>query len=204
MEIQKKYLLENQYYQDRIPKTQICLHHTASAEADPAYNWWKFTAEHVAAAYIVDKSGEIFECFDPACWAWHIGKGSTKLHNQRTIAIELVNEGWLTRKWNGYYWYNGHFKYSGINIFEKEWRGQKYWAAYTSEQIIAVTELTAQLCKMFSIPNCVYTKYDYKAELLNSFSGIFSHCNVRSDKSDISPAFDLSLFQTELNKQMEQ
>jgi len=203
MEIIKKYLPDNQYYNEEARKTQICLHHTASAEADPAYNWWKITAEHIAAAYLIDKDGTIFECFNPVCWAWHIGRGSTKRHNMQSIAIELVNEGWLTKKGDNYYWYNGQFKYYGKDIIKKEYREQIYWPAYPELQLQAAAELTASLCRKFAIPGTVYTDYSYNAELLNSFTGIYSHCNVRKDKTDISPAFNLKLFQSEINKLME-
>lgn len=203
MQIINKHLPPEQYYAERHIKTQICLHHTVSAEADPAYNWWKLTAEHIAAAYIIEKDGTIYECFNPAFWAWHIGKGSTKQHNMQSIAIELVNEGWLINKNGSYYWCDGRFKYDGNQIIRNNYRGQMYWPSYTGNQMDAVTQLTAYLCREFNIPPMVHTKHNYAPELLNSFKGIYSHCNVRKDKTDISPAFDLNAFQNGLNKIME-
>lgn len=203
MEIINRHLPPDQYYAEARPKVQICLHHTVSAEADPAYNWWKTTAEHIGAAYIIEKDGTIFECFNPEFWAWHIGTGSTRQQNRQSIAIELVNEGWLTKKNLGYYWNSGRFKYHGKDIIQNSYRGQLYWPAYTDNQVDALISLTAGLCKKFSIPPEVYTGHDYKPGLMDSFRGVFSHCNVRRDKTDISPAFDLCGFQTKLKKLLE-
>jgi N-acetyl-anhydromuramyl-L-alanine amidase AmpD len=173
-------------------KNHIVLHHTVSKSEKGVYEWWCNDGKKVATAYVIDKVGNIYEYFNPKYWSYHLGGKAAKYHNINSIGIEIVNEGALSVKDDNYYWFNGKNKYDG-KVFEYEWRGIKYWAQYTDKQFDAVVELVTFLCDKFNIPKLVYDKLDYNFELLNKFRGIISHCNVRNDKTDISPAFNLGL-----------
>lgn len=185
----KKDLPLTEYYKKETTKKQIILHHTVSGgTADPVINWWKQDKIHVAVAYIVEKNGDIVECFDPKYWSYHIGKGSTTEHNKQAIGIEIINEGWLTKNDNEYRWFENKNKYKGDKVFEYNWREQKYWAPYTIEQVNSVAKLCTYLCNAFNIPKQVLGTFDYNIDYFN-YNGILAHCNLRSDKTDISPAF---------------
>lgn len=171
-------------------KNHIVLHHTVSKSEKGVYEWWCNDGKKVATAYVVDKDGKIYEYFDPKYWSYHLGGKAAKCHNINSIGIEIANEGALTFKDDNYFWFNGKNKYLG-NVFEYEWRGVKYWAEYSKEQFNSVVELIIYLCDKFNIPKVVYDKLDFNFDLLDNFRGIISHCNVRNDKTDISPAFNL-------------
>ena len=45
----------------------------------------------IATAYLVDTDGAIYEVFDPAFWAFHLGLQGTKgKHDKRSIGIEIA------------------------------------------------------------------------------------------------------------------
>ena len=193
MKIIKKPLDDNEYYHDEYNKTQIYLHHTVSSTVDSTYNWWQQDPKRIGTAYIVGKDGTIYEVFDPKYWAYHIGLGVSQYEKQ-SIGIELVNESYLTKRDNGnYYWLDNKARYRG-QVIEDEWRGQKYWADYPNEQVYAVVDLVKHLTDEFDIKKQVLMTYDYDTSSVN-YEGVLSHCNVRQDKTDVSVAFDLSLFE---------
>jgi len=192
MNIIKKHLDPNQYYQEECEKTQIVLHHTVSSTFHSTFSWWQETSEHVGTSYVIDKNGDIYETFRPQYWAWHLGLGDISLE-KKSIGIELVNESHLTKRENGdMYWLDNTAKYRSIH-FEKEWRGHKYWATYSQPQFFATIDLVKHLTNKFNIEKNIITHHDYDKSLVD-FNGIISHCNVRGDKTDLSPAFDLKHF----------
>ena len=184
------------YYPEKTKKQGIVLHHTVSSTVDSVYNCWNGDNKHIAVPYIIDKQGIIYETFNPAYWSYHIGGKSTSQDNKNWIGIELVNEGILTRVPVGskivYNWTFGEYK---GKVFQNKllWRGSYFFASYTDEQIIATAYLCWKLCRDFGIPNNVIPNLNYSPANINTM-GILAHCNLRPDKSDISPAFDFNLF----------
>jgi N-acetyl-anhydromuramyl-L-alanine amidase AmpD len=195
MEIIKTDFPEKCYWSIPHPKRQIVLHHTVSSTAYSPIETFKQSAKRIAVAYIIDPHGLIYELFNPNFWACHIGSGSTPKHNQASIGIELVNEGALKLKDGKYYWEFGVYK-GEVYESDAHWREYKYFAKYPEEQILACAWLVKKLCKDFNIPAEVLTNYCYKREYLDDYYGVLSHHNLRSDKSDVSLAFDLKRFQT--------
>ena len=93
------------------------------------------------------------------------------------------------------YWFDGKVKYKGEYIgLDEPWRGYKYFAKYSPDQIKSVIVLVQTLSYYFDIPLNVITHMDFDKDLAMKHKGILSHCNVREDKSDISPAFSLTDF----------
>ncbi|MFH0733240.1 MAG: peptidoglycan recognition family protein [bacterium] len=180
-------------------KTLIVLHHTVSSTESSVYNWWCNDGQKVGVAYVVDKNGSIYEYFGPKYWSYHLGGKIEKKYNINSIGIEIVNEGVLKKIDEKFFWFAGKNKYSG-GVFKFKWRNEEYWAEYPTKQIEAVVELVKYLTAKFNIPKNVYTKYDYNSKLLTTFKGIISHCNVRANKTDISPAFNLEYLQNEILK----
>lgn len=199
MEINKHLLNEGQFIKQTTPKSLIVLHHTVSSGAPEAViDYFNSSSERVAVSYIIGKDGKIIECFSPEYWAYHLGKGTTSLHNQKSIGIEIINEGGLVLKENKYYWFDGKYEYKGIP-YRVDFRGYKFFASYNYSQYKSTAWLINYLCSRFKISRNIYEPFDYNKSLLNSFSGVIKHSNVRSDKSDISPAFDIKLLTKLMN-----
>jgi len=194
MKIIKRPLDDNEYFHEVFDKKQIYLHHTVSSTVDSTFNWWQQDPKRIGTAYIIDKDGTIYEVFDPKYWAYHIGIGISQ-YEKNSIGIELVNESWLTKRDNGnFYWLDNKARYRG-QVVEDEWRGHKYWADYPNEQMYAAVDLVKHLTDEFDIKKQVHMSYDYDPDLVKNYEGVLSHCNVRSDKTDISVAFELQLFE---------
>jgi N-acetyl-anhydromuramyl-L-alanine amidase AmpD len=205
-------LPEFEYFPESRKKIQLVLHHTVSAVGKYVDDWFKSDKgrSKVAVAYVIDKNGDIFKLFNPSYWAYHIGGDSTKMCNMKSIGIEIVNEGVLYKRDNGkFYWWvdkdypEGRYEYKGKEVFELEegdWRGYKYFANYTKEQIDALKELTEQILIDFPlIKRRVINNFNYDSN--NSiFNGILMHCNLRKDKTDLSPAFNIEDFTEFVNE----
>lgn len=208
MQIIKQHLPPEQYFSGRFPKRNIVLHHTVSSTARSAIAWWRQTHDRVGTAYVIDKAGTIFEVFPPECWAHHLGlvERRNTLLNQQSIGIELVNEGQLRpREGGGMEW---NFvgpgarpaRYTGEQAVQTAhpWRGYDLWAPYSEAQHLAVFELVDMLCSQFNIPRSVCPHIDYE-RMVNAKYGIYAHCNIRRDKFDLSPAFDIQRLIRHLN-----
>ncbi|HQI42433.1 MAG TPA: N-acetylmuramoyl-L-alanine amidase [Ignavibacteriaceae bacterium] len=186
---------ESEYFQEKTKKELIVLHHTVSCTAKSSIDWWQQDkgGMRVATSYVVDKDGTIYQLFDDSFWAYHIGKGSTKYHNQRSIGIEIVNEGPLEDKTGeGLFWFDGRARFNGVPYYHS-WRGEYAWAPYDDVQFNAVVELCHYLCKYHDIPKIVLTDYLFKPSY-KVHHGIASHHNLSVDKTDVSPAFNLLKF----------
>lgn len=91
-------LTPDQYIPERQEKDLVVLHHTVGGTARSTFEWWQTgdREQRVATAYIIDRDGIIYEVFDPAHWAYHLGlKGAAGAHDKRSIGIELASEGGL-------------------------------------------------------------------------------------------------------------
>lgn len=183
-------LAETEYFADPQPKDLIVLHHTAGASARSTFNWWKEAPGRIATAYIVERDGTIYELFDPRHWAWHLGlSGTNGRVDRRSIGIEMASEGVLTRS-------NGRLTAFG-RPFEGEaydhgadWRGHRFFAAYTEAQTAAAAALTDHLLNVFAIPRQTPTARHDHHNAHRDFRGVIGHHHVRPDKTDLHPGFD--------------
>lgn len=197
MNIIKSELPTGQYFKSVYKKANIVLHHTVSSTAKSALTWWGMTPDRVGTAYVIDKDGTIYEAFNPIYWAYHLGlKSARNLDlNRRSIGIEIVNEGPLQHGEDGFRWNflpgKKGSKYVGNGI-RCPWRGYEWWAEYTPEQYAALNELIPQLLSRFDLKPTFYTGLDFNPYTPDRAT-IYSHRNVREDKSDLSPAFNFDL-----------
>lgn len=189
--IRKLPLDKNQYYQAVHPKKYIILHHTAGGSVAGAVAGWAATPEHIATPYLIERTGDIYECFSPEFWAYHLGvKGNTAIE-KASIGIEIVNYGQLTLKNGKYYTYTNR-ELPASDVTAIEWRGFKYFQKYTVEQIAALKSLLPYLIDRFKITlqadRSKFYEYQNPATLP---PGIWSHTTVRKDKVDIFPQAEL-------------
>ena len=75
-----------------------------------------------------------------------------------------------------------------------DWRGFMFFDVYDEPQVIATIALVNHLCEQFNIPKQLIPNENKlafdTAILTDNWSGIFTHANVRTDKTDLSPAWD--------------
>ncbi|OAI05624.1 hypothetical protein A1353_10640 [Methylomonas methanica] len=198
-----------QFFTEKPKKDLIVLHFTAGSSAKSAFDTWIGDAQHVAAAYLIDVDGTVYEVFDPTQWAYHLGvKGFNGRLDQRSIAIEIANVGPLRPAADNLdvlNWWpprRGQTQPFGSKYCDKtqtakymhtSYRGEQYFATFPEQQVQAIRLLLNDLCARFSIPKTLPPKakqFERDLDFFQGYSGIASHVNFRSDKWDIGPAFD--------------
>lgn len=196
-------LAPKEYIGEVEEKDLIVLHFTAGTSARSAFETWKNNPVRVATCYTVDPDGSIYELFDPAHWAFHLGiKGSNGKHDKRSIGIEMANVGplkidqnkpdqlnWWPNDW-GTRWCQ---RDETSKYVQAAYRGIDFFAAFPDEQLDAVGQLVRHLCERFEIPRKLPAKTrrdEFDMTRFNKFKGVASHQNCRKDKWDVGPAFD--------------
>lgn len=200
---------ETQYYKQEFPKSQIYLHHTVSGDnADGDVNYWKNTPERIATAIVIERDGDIIQCFSSKYWAHHLGVTSAVFNkysmsntnlqlNQCSIGIELDSWGGLIKDADGKF-YPAKIDSSGKFVANKAvkpivdvveypngFRGFYAFEKYTDKQIYSAKELILYWSGVYGIPTTYHDDiFDVTKRALNHEKGVFTHCSVRSDKSD--------------------
>jgi N-acetyl-anhydromuramyl-L-alanine amidase AmpD len=196
----KKHLTNGQYYAPAHEKTCLFLHHTAGTTAQGAWGWWNQTPDRVGTPYLIDRNGDIYECFDPKSWAYHLGiKGDDDSQEKQSISIEIVAAGHLYGDDNNMFLplypntaAGKKIPDSEICVIEKGFRGYTHFQAYTDAQIISLCQLVGKIHADFPtipFPSTFTEKvFEYNPDIINKdLKGVFTHTSVRKDKDDIIP-----------------
>jgi len=205
------YLQANEYYAEEVKKTTIFIHHTAGGP-NPYFviqGWENDKSKDgkilpVATAFVIggpdtkkpQNDGLILRAFDEKFWCHHLGttaKNNKKL-NQQSIGIEVCNYGGLTKTREGKFltYVNTEIAPQNVITLDKPWRGYQYYQEYSDKQIESLRKLLIYLADKYKINikkewTAKYFDIDDKA-LTDAGTGLFTHVNVRADKSDMSPS----------------
>lgn len=199
-------LPRGQYKDERVRKNLIVLHHTAGADAESTFRWWVTDPKPIGTAFIIARDGTILEIFPSDKWAFHVAvkrapRTVRRSLERRSIGIEIASAGWLLKRGDEFYKFG---RLTSGNRFKgnpydhgREWRGQRYFEAYTPRQVMATARLVDLLCNRYGIPREMPRRPDaYNAETLATAKGIISHANVRADKTDVHPGFNWEKLRT--------
>lgn len=216
MKLFRQYRLADDLYFPAVQqKDAVVLHFTASSSAQSVYNHWVDRSngvKRIATAYVVGLNGAVYEFFPEASWAYHLGLSvcnTNHIQDRRTIGIEIVNVGPLRKKNGALNWWPADFgtRYciegERDKFVEKEFRGEKYFAAFPEEQVASVASLVKGICAAHGIPLELppvdrLTVSD--PVFFSSWRGICSHQNFRPDKFDMGPAWPWERFRALLNQ----
>jgi N-acetyl-anhydromuramyl-L-alanine amidase AmpD len=204
MQIDNKYTLSTECYIPTVQKKDmIVLHFTAGQSGVSAAKWFATRKDCVSTPYVIESDGTVLQLYDPKYWSYHLGIKGTHAQDRRSIGIEIANMGPL-RLNNGklYSWPNNYTqKFCTLDQTDRyvgaTYRGFDYYAAYTPAQLQSVAQLVRMLCDQFSIPHVTpdpARREQFDFVYFSQFKGITSHQNFRSDKFDVGPAFDWTIF----------
>jgi N-acetyl-anhydromuramyl-L-alanine amidase AmpD len=196
------------YFPEKHPKDLIVLHHTVGGSAKSTFEYWRTDEQHIGTAYIVDREGTIYEVFPPECWAYHLGLKTTQTVDKRSIGIEIASEGALLERGRNYYSFgrlteatrytgpvfdvDAEAPAPGIKTVSSQqlWRDYRYFAQYTPAALASVFALVDALLTRFSIPRQTPANHvDYNLAAYTNYKGVLTHCQLRSDKTDVHPGF---------------
>lgn len=109
--------------------------------------------------------------------------------DSNSIIISLENVGWLSKQDDSYRTWDNQ-KYTN-NIVDKMWRGKQYWADYSEEQYLALSQLLNYLFNEYAI-----NKYIVDNNVFNNNShkinGVINRSNFNKDYYDLTPAFNFN------------
>lgn len=209
-----KHLLPlNQIVATKTQKCSVVGHHTAGS-SDPiaTIEGWNADPQRVAAHAVIGgigrtgdtkNDGVIVQAIDSDYYAFHLGiKGSDDpLHkpkgwyDQRTLGIELCNYGPLTFH-GGKYWTYVNSEIPASQVIDlgagNEFRGYRYYHAYTDKQIHSFCRLIAyysRICR-FKLEPRVFTLADFSYGVAKAAKqAVAFHVNYRDvgEKQDLSP-----------------
>jgi hypothetical protein len=146
--------------------------------------------------YTITREGNIYEHYNPKYYSDFMG---VKEIDKKSISIVLENMGMLYFDYDS----NNFLNWSNDicpenNVFEKNWKGCRYWEAYTKEQFNATVNLCDYLSNKFQIKmDCL--GYNSHHEDTINYEGIVTRSNYDIDYFDLNPSFDFKKFLHELD-----
>lgn len=187
----------------------IVLHHSVSGGSPFAIKRY-FERKSFGTAFALGANGDFVQCFDDYnYWNWHLNMNATgrvvhpRYENylaKTSVGVEICNYGALTKDSEGFKTTYGNLVDIDKIIDYKEiygsnylFRGKQYYERYTDEQI---KSLEIWIKDMIEINNLDLsndlrpideTWFEFYLEACKGEYALFTHTNVRRDKSDLHP-----------------
>jgi N-acetyl-anhydromuramyl-L-alanine amidase AmpD len=185
----------SQYIKQRTEKDKIFIHFTAGGpNAQNVIKYWDKDEPRVATAYVIDGSdGKAYECFHPDYWSFHLGvKGTNGALDKSSVGIEICAWGPLTKNGDKYINYvNKEVPADQVYELATPFRGFSYFHKYTDTQLETVEKLLEFLIEEYNITvqkSFDMSWFEFSEDLISKkMPGIWTHTNVRKDKSDSYP-----------------
>ena len=190
------------YYPEVVQKLKVWCHSTAGLGPSSDIGELTKPGNHVSVAFVIARSGQIYQLFPSDCWSYHLGPSSSAPNtywSSHSVGIELCNIGPLQEDANDSNILNDMYgqpycsKSDNKYYLANEYRGYKYFATYTDEQYRSLDSLILNICRKHGIQFSKIPQaqaYDWFAKIPDV--GIVSHVNCRKDKLDLPPIFDWS------------
>jgi len=189
MVISQRPLNKGQWFTHNTKKRAIVIHGTAGSSVSSAVDWWNSSPVQVATSFIIDPHGVVFQTFPDEHWAYHTGCGEA--YDKTALGIELVWPGTLTLKAGKYVTGYGTTE-SNPYIHPTPWRGNRFFAPYSTAQVQALAVLTDHLMTKHAIPRnfvsperCLGFEKPYGMAL----NGVIPHSLISNVRSDVGPSF---------------
>ncbi len=147
-----------------------------------------------------DFDGVIYKAFEDKYWAYHLGikEANNDVLNSQSIGIEICNYGPLTKASDGTFltYVNSKVPNDMVIDLGKPFRGFQYFQKYTEKQLSSLKALTLDICSrhpkinpkqgLLTFLNSA-NAFDINQGAQKGVPGLWSHSNVRSDKTDVYP-----------------
>ena len=181
------------YYRAKHKKTQIILGGSGRHESNYLIHMKnkEYGKTKKYCTYTISRDGTIYQHYDPKYYSDFMGD---KEIDKKSISIVLENMGLLSYD---------HIINSYCNwemqscpdefVFEKNWKGCRYWEKYTDDQFLSTIKLCDHLCKKYDI-ECDNIGHNSREDGTKDFKGIVSRSNFDSDYLDLNPSFNFKKF----------
>lgn len=218
--IDRAYLDTDEYVRDygKVEPVNLFIHHTAgwNNPYSTIKSWNNDTRGRVATQYVIggtsikpgkygdDKyNGVVVECFPDNYLGWHTGKvANFNKVSKLSVGVEINNFGYAVKKGDKFYNYvNVEIPAEMVCDLGYEFRGHRYWHAYTDEQIESLRLLIKHIKSTYPEINLknglprllkegVHPKDAFEYNENCNYGrelGVWSHTNIRKDKFDCYP-----------------
>ena len=141
--------------------------------------------------YVIKKDGVVLQLLNDI---EHTNYFKEPNINRNGVIICLENLGWLEKEplENQYVNWIGDI-YIG-NPYYKKWRDYDFWDVYPEAQMNSLASLCSEICDRMKI-NKKFIGHNTKVDVNLKFNGILSRSNIYKTYTDISPSFDIKLFE---------
>lgn len=145
--------------------------------------------------FTISREGQVFQHYDPKYYTDFMGIKDVDKHS---ISIVLENMGSIFYDYESEEWLNWAMEVCPEeNVYEKHWKGNRYWEIYSEQQFNATVELCKYLCEEYDITlDCL--GYNVFKRGTENFQGIVTRSNFNIDYDDLNPSFDFKKFLTEI------
>lgn len=190
-------------------KKFVVLHHTVSGGSPFTIKKY-FDDKKFATQFVLGSQGDFVQCYtDFNNWGWHLNVNSVKnvitssqerFLAENSTSVEICNYGAVKYK-NGKF-YNGYdqpisednlIDYRTVYGNNFKFRGDVFFEKYTKEQVTALKHWIVDMLKIYKLDlsndkralDESWFNFDKNAYIGNY--ALFTHTNVREDKSDLHP-----------------
>jgi len=209
--VNKNFMPGHEYCQGPVKPEWVFLHHTAGWNNPfrTINNWAKDTRGRIATEFVLggqsikgndDKyDGVLVQAFPQGNWGYHLGKnGSFEMH-KKSVGIEVNNFGYIK---DGKTYAGTVADPSQIVTLKKKFRGYKDWHRYSDAQIESLrlwilwsaerdnVDVRAGLPALIKEKGADAFEWNEDA-YYGKVKGLWTHTNVRKDKSDMFPQEEL-------------
>jgi len=209
LKIHRHFLPAHEYMTGSNPE-YIFLHHTAGWNNPfrTIDHWGRDSRGRIATEFVLGGQsvkgddnkydGVLVQCMPQGGWGWHLGTGRSEMH-QNSVGIEVNNFGWIK---DGKTYAGTSADDLQIVTLDQPFRGHKTWHRYSDKQIEVLRDWIIWIGERDNIdiraglPTLIKTigvdAFEYIPEVLRGkCKGLWTHTNVRKDKSDMFPQPEL-------------
>jgi len=205
-----RHFLPNDEYMVGSNPDYVFLHHTAGWHNpfNTIDNWGRDTRGKIATEFVLGGQsvkgndnrydGTLVQCMPEGGWGWHLGTGMSYMH-KHSVGIEVNNFGWVK---DGKTYAGTRVHESQIVTLSQPFRGHKTWHRYSDKQIEVLRDWILWIGERNNIdvraglPLLIKqrgaTAFEFNHEVLKGrIKGLWTHTNVRRDKTDMFPQQEL-------------
>ncbi len=209
--VNKHFLPEGEYKVGPTKKEYLFLHHTAgwNNPYKTVDGWARDNRGAVATEFVLggcsvkgndDRyDGELVQCLPQGAFGWHLGPTGSGYMHRHSIGIEICNFGWAK---DGKTYVGTKIHPDQIAKLAKPFRGHKEWHAYSDKQIETLKKFILWIAERDSIDVREGLVAEVKEKGAKAFDfnedawkgkvkGMWTHANVRKDKTDLFPQQEL-------------
>ena len=211
LSIERYYLPKGEYNNGPTKKEYLFLHHTAGWHNPYKCidQWGRDDRGKIATEFVLggpsvkgnDDSceGKLLQAFPEGGYGWHLGKNGSQSMHTNSVGIEVCNFGDVV---NGKTYAGTRVDESQIVKLDKPFRGYQEWHKYSNEQIETLRKFIIHIAERDNIDVRDGLISNIKLKGVDGFEfnedayygkvkGMWTHTNVRKDKTDLFPQQEL-------------